>query len=291
MHPAVSIILFTALSGLGFGLMVFLGIDPPAKGGWVMAVFAALALGLSAVGLLASTLHLGHPERAIKAFSQWRSSWLSREGVVAVATLVVFGIYAALIVLFGVTVPLLGWLSSILALLTVYCTAMIYTQLKTVPRWNQPLTPVLFLLFALTGGALLSGHVTLSLWLLAALGAGQVIAWMNGDKALASSGTTIETATGLGSLGKVRLLEPPHTGSNYLMREMVHKIGRKHSQKLRVIAFSLMVALPLLLGLLFEVKHLLAGVIVLSHIAGLLVARWLFFAEAEHVVGLYYDAR
>ena len=50
--------------------------------------FAALALALAAitVGLLSSTLHLGHPERAWRAFSQWRSSWLSREGVLALAT-------------------------------------------------------------------------------------------------------------------------------------------------------------------------------------------------------------
>jgi DMSO reductase anchor subunit len=27
------------------------------------------------------------------------------------------------------------------------------------------------------------------------------------------------------------------------------------------------------------------------HLAGALAARWLFFAEAEHVVGLYYGAR
>lgn len=291
MHPAASIIVFTALSGLGFGLMMFLGIDPPAKGGWVMAVFAALAGGLSVAGLLASTLHLGHPERAVKAFSQWRSSWLSREGVVAVATLVVFGLYAALIVLFGVTVPVLGWLAAALSLVTVLCTAMIYAQLKTVPRWHQPLTPALFVLFSLTGGALLSGHVTLSLWLLAALGVVQVAAWINGDSALARSGSTMESATGLGFLGKVRLLEPPHTGGNYLLKEMVHVVGRKHAQKLRIIALVLAVGIPLLLGLLFEVKHALAAIIVVSHVAGLLVARWLFFAEAEHVVGLYYGKR
>ncbi len=40
-----------------------------------------LALGLIAAGLLSSTGHLGRPERAWRAFSQWRSSWLSREGV------------------------------------------------------------------------------------------------------------------------------------------------------------------------------------------------------------------
>ncbi len=291
MHPAPSIILFTALSGLGFGLMVFLGLAPPAKGGWVMAVFSALALALSVGGLLSSTLHLGHPERAIKAFRQWRSSWLSREGVAAVAALVCFGAYAGLIVVFGVTLPVLGGLAAALALITVICTAMIYGQLKTVPRWSQPLTPVLFILFSLAGGALLAGKVTLALWLLAALGAVQLIVWWQGDQALAASGTTMETATGLGHLGQVRLLEPPHTGSNYLLKEMVFVIGRKHSTKLRIIAFALMVGLPLALGVIFEVKHMLAGVIVLSHIAGLLIARWLFFAEAEHVVGLYYGKR
>jgi hypothetical protein len=41
---------------------------------------------LVSLGLLSSTFHLGHPERAWRAFSQWRSSWLSREGVAAVAT-------------------------------------------------------------------------------------------------------------------------------------------------------------------------------------------------------------
>ena len=28
-----------------------------------------------------------------------------------------------------------------------------------------------------------------------------------------------------------------------------------------------------------------------SHLAGVLASRWLFFAEAEHVVGLYYGRR
>jgi DMSO reductase anchor subunit len=29
----------------------------------------------------------------------------------------------------------------------------------------------------------------------------------------------------------------------------------------------------------------------LAHAAGMVVLRWLFFAEAEHVVGLYYGRR
>ena len=38
-------------------------------------------------------------------------------------------------------------------------------------------------------------------------------------------------------------------------------------------------------------KHLMAGLAVLLHIAGVACLRWLFFAEAEHVVGLYYGKR
>ena len=53
---------------------------------------------------------------------------------------------------------------------------------------------------------------------------------------------------------------------------------------------GLMILLPVVL-LLAPFSHLLAAVAVLSHLAGVAVSRWLFFAEAEHVVGLYYGRR
>jgi DMSO reductase anchor subunit len=93
MHPAPSVIVFTTFSGLGFGLMFWLGIDPTPPTGWVAFVFWLIAYVMGVGGLLASTFHLGRPERAIKAFSQWRSSWLSREGIAAVATLVVMALW------------------------------------------------------------------------------------------------------------------------------------------------------------------------------------------------------
>ena len=93
MHPAPSVILFTTLSGLGFGLLIFLGLGMPNVTGLTALIFFAIAYGLAVGGLLASTFHLGHPERALKAFSQWRSSWLSREGICAVAALMVMAIY------------------------------------------------------------------------------------------------------------------------------------------------------------------------------------------------------
>ena len=45
-----------------------------------------------------------------------------------------------------------------------------------------------------------------------------------------------ESATGLGGLGEVRLLDTPHTADNYLFTEMGYRIARKHAAKLRRVA-------------------------------------------------------
>ncbi|MGA9254057.1 MAG: DmsC/YnfH family molybdoenzyme membrane anchor subunit [Roseobacter sp.] len=290
MHPAPSVIFFTTFSGLGFGLLTWLGLGLPAVTGWTAFAFFAIAYVMAVGGLLASTFHLGRPERAIKAFTQWRSSWLSREAWCAVGALVVMGLYGAGLVFLDTRYPLLGLIGAVFSVLTVFTTSMIYTQLKTIPRWNMPLTPVNFLSISLAGGALLAGQVQIAMILLLIAGGVQALVWMRGDKAFAGSGTTLATATGLGGKGAVRAFEPPHTGTNYLLKEFVHEIGRKHAQKLRIIALGLMAVVPVIL-LLLPFSHILAVLALASHIAGVLTARWLFFAEAEHVVGLYYGKR
>lgn len=290
MHPAPSVIFFSVFSGLGFGLLVWLGIGLPAVTGWVAFAFFAIAYLLAVGGLISSTFHLGHPERALKAFTQWRSSWLSREGWCAVIALVLMAIYGAGLVFLDQRWTLLGLLGAVFSLATVFTTSMIYAQLKTVPRWNMSLTPVNFLSLSIAGGALLAGQVTVAVLLIVIAGAVQTATWMLGDKRLAESGTNLATATQLGGIGDVRAFEPPHTGTNYLLREFVHVIGRKHASKLRIISLGLMSVLPVAL-LLMPFHHLIALVAVLAHVAGVLVARWLFFAQAEHVVGLYYGKR
>ena len=288
MNPAPSVITFTTLSGLGFGFLAFLAAGfVPVQG---LHAFALWALGyaLAVGGLLISALHLGNPQRAMLAFTQWRSSWLSREAVAAVATLIALA-PVALSQILGFDWPRLwGLLAALMCFGTVFTTSMIYAQLKTVPRWNHWITPVMYLTFALTGGAILAGQGTLAVLALAALSVVQAQVWAIGDKRFAQSGATIGTATGLGTIGTVRVFEQPHTGQNYLMREMIFTVGRKHSQKLRIITLALAVVIPLVL-LTFAphgpVTLLLAALI---HLGGALTSRWLFFAEAEHVVGLYY---
>ncbi|MEJ6396985.1 dimethyl sulfoxide reductase anchor subunit family protein [Yoonia sp. 208BN28-4] len=290
MHPAPSVIIFTTFSGLGFGLLFWLGLGVIVPTGWSAFIWFAMAYIFAVGGLLASTFHLGHPERFLKAFTQWRSSWLSREAICAVATLLVMALYGAGLVFLGSQWAPLGWLGALGAIGTVFTTSMIYAQMKTIPRWKHWTTPALFLSLSLGGGALLAGQVAVAVILLLIAGGIQAFAWITGDARLADSGTDMETATGLGFIGKVRAFEPPHTGTNYLLREFVHEVGRKHAKQLRILAMAFGFVLPVIF-LMLPFSHWFAALAVLSHIAGVLALRWLFFAQAEHVVGLYYGKR
>lgn len=289
MRPAPSVIIFSVLSGLGFGFMAYLALGfLPLTGAWAFWAWG-VGYALAVVGLVASTAHLGNPQRALKAFTQWRSSWLSREGWAAVLALFALA-PIALGDWLGFGVPFI-WrgLAAALALLTVVCTAMIYTQMRAVPRWNHWLTPVMFVTFSLAGGAVLALQATLAFALLMTLGVVMLVLFHVGDRQFARAGANMQTATGLGHIGKVAVFEHPHTGGNYLLKEMIFIVGRKHAHKLRVIAVFCAAVLPALMATLGGVALMLAAVFV--HLIGAFVARWLFFAEAEHVVGLYYGKR
>jgi DMSO reductase anchor subunit len=309
MHPALSVILFTTASGAGYGLLFLIGVLsgtaflPESR--WFAGFAFGLSLGAISFGLLASTFHLGHPERAWRALSQWRSSWLSREGIASLVVYPPAGALALLWLLHGQTLPWLGWLTALLAAITVYCTSMIYASLKPIPRWRHPLVPLVYLLLGLMTGALLLQMLLaffsripmpLTWFTLAALVIGLVAKlayWRSIDGARA--GSTAESATGLGSLGRVRLLEAPHTSDNYLMKEMGHVIARKHASKLRRLSVLFGFLLPLVLTLLATALPSLTAaaallVAAVSGLGGVLLERWLFFAEAKHAVTLYYGA-
>ncbi|MGF1593885.1 MAG: dimethyl sulfoxide reductase anchor subunit family protein [Kiloniellaceae bacterium] len=310
MHPAKSVILFTTASGAGYGLLAWLGIlaglgQLPAGRWFALAAFG-LGLGLVVLGLLSSMLHLGHPERAWRALSQWRSSWLSREGVAAVLTFLPVGLFAVLWLAApsgGGLTAALGLLASVFCLATVACTAMIYASLRTIRAWRSAWTLPVYLVLALMSGAVLlnlllqawglplaGSFAWVALLLLAAGAAVKLLYWRD---VAAAGDSSAESATGLGGDGgKVRLLEAPHSESNYLMQEMGFAVARKHSAKLRCIALAAGFAAPFLL---IALGQALPGGIAAAALAaailaglGLAIERWLFFAEAKHVVTLYY---
>jgi len=166
---------------------------------------------------------------------------------------------------------------------------MIYTSIRAVPRWNHFSTPVLFPAVSIAGGALLAGQNGIAIPLLIIAGAWQLLVWHWGDQQFGKRGSTIKTATGLGGDGEVRLFEGPHTGTSYLTREMVYQVGRKHARNLRIIALLSMSILPAFL-ISFPIQGIwAAGLALILHLGGVFASRWLFFAEAEHVVGLYYQ--
>ena len=309
MHPASSIIVFTVLSGLGYGLAAILGLgllDPAAIATKVAHI---LALALIAGGLLSSTLHLGNPQRAWRAFSQWRSSWLSREGVLSILAFVPLTASAWFCVIEGRYFVPIGFTGSLLSLATVFCTSMIYASLKSVQAWHTRLTSACYLLFALAGGALLGGAfgaagggspslvLFFALVLLIVAWAAK-IAWLRNLDGLEPLSTP-ESATGLGAIGRVRLFERPHVTENYLTNEMGFRVARKHAAKLRKLALLLGGLLPgavvflvlaaLMAGAEVGVAAILALVAaVFSHAIGMLAERWLFFAEARHALMNYY---
>jgi DMSO reductase anchor subunit len=290
MNPAPSVLLFTVLSGLGFGFLAALGLGLVQPAGWTAFALWGLGYGLTVGGLLSSTTHLGRPDRAWRAFSQWRSSWLSREGIAAVATLVVLA-PVALSDWLGLGLSRLpGMVGAVLALATIATTSMIYAQLKTVPRWNHWTTPAQFFAFALAGGAMLAGQGGVAIALLALLAAALAAHWHFGDRRFGEVGATMGSATGLGDLGAVSVFDPAHTAGNYLMREMIFVVGRKHVAKLRVLALILACLIPALI-LMLPVHPAATAAAVALHLIGAFAARWLFFAQAEHVVGLYYGKR
>ena len=312
MHPALSVIFFSTLSGAGFGLWAWLGLRIAVGDG--PRAFQSLAWSLllvaggiaAAVGLLASFWHLGKPLRAWRAFSQWRTSWLSREGVLAAASFVPA---AGLLWLLREGAPglsaaarLMGLALALLSLATVVSTAMIYAALKPIPAWRHRLVPPVYLLFALlTGGLPMLGSIARGddgldealPSLLIAIGLALLLAklayWRDIDRTPLPQ--TRGDAVGLPGR-RPTVFERPHTEGNFITREMAFAVARRHARLLRAGSVLLFAVVPLLCLLAGWRQHggdawlwpLATG----SAIAGAFVERWLFFAQARHLVTLYY---
>jgi len=89
----------------------------------------------------------------------------------------------------------------------------------------------------------------------------------------------------------VRLLDVGHTADTFLTKEFVFDAGAKKLMRLRNIMQLLAFILPMALMLVvayFDGNEILVYLAFVSAMLGLFVERWLFFAEARHVVRLYH---
>lgn len=273
---------------------------------WLGFVGLGMAFTLITLGLMSSLFHLGHPERSWRAFSQWQSSWLSREGVAAVITYIPFGILGLGWVFFEADNSLMramALLCLVGALVTVWCTGMIYASLSTIRQWHHPLVAPLYVVLGLATGAVLFNFILRifsfgsdveSILAVVAVSVAMILKYIYWRQIDTLSKTyTVGEATGLGEYGDVRPLEPPHTQANFIMREMGYKVARKHAEKLRKLILLLAFVIPVILSLMALLVSpipatLLALLALVSTGVGIIMERWLFFAEAEHVVMLYY---
>jgi DMSO reductase anchor subunit len=307
MHPAFSVIFFTVSSGAGFGLFVLLYFSALFNLGGGLPVEdqllgLVLSLVLVAAGLMSSTFHLANPRNAWRAFSRWRTSWLSREGVFAVVFFPLAMIHIALL-WWGEWVLLrhvVGAAAVLLAWLTLFSTGMIYACLKTIRQWNTPLVPaaylalghavgaVILLVFVARAGIPMTAYQLLAASLiLVALGVkGLYFFWVS-----QVYGSTIQTATGF-TRASVKILDAGHTHGTFLTEEFGYKISRTGAWALTVGMFLISFVLPLLLiGLGVGAGAPYAWPVLILVVVGVVVERWLFFAEARHVVNLFHGAQ
>jgi sulfite dehydrogenase (quinone) subunit SoeC len=290
MHPAYSVIVFTTTSGAGYGLLFWLGLRTalPHDGaavGWSDLIALTIGLSLATLGLLSSALHLGRPTRAWRAFSQWRTSWLSREAVAAMVTYVPAGLLGLGWLWPGLVpaLPLFGLLLAAGAAATVWCTGMIYGCLRTIPAWN-----LARVIDAAAGGAAQFQAAVSAV----SVGAGLALKlsyWSHIDTA--TLGQDRASALGIPGASRIRPLDPPHTQPNFVMREMGYQVARRHADRLRLICkvlLTLSTAALLLAAVLPGATLPLAALAVMVAAPAVFMERWLFFAQARHLSMLYY---
>ena len=311
MHPAFSVIFFTVSSGAGLGLFVLLTIaDLSGLGGGLRNEYllagGLMALALVAAGLLSSVFHLANPKNAWRAFSRFRTSWLSREGVFAMAFFPAALLYLALswfrIEAFEWLRVALALIAIVLAWITIFSTAMIYACLKTIRQWNTPLVPASYMLLGhfsgamlllmladISGAALLPYLIVVSMLLVSAAFIKGIYYFWIANPSVAS---TINTATGF-TRARVRLLDAGHTHGTFLTDEFGFLVARRSVLLLRILFFVLAFLLPaiLLSGALGQASPLIFMGAAAMVFVGILVERWLFFAEARHVVNLFHGAQ
>jgi DMSO reductase anchor subunit len=308
MRPALSVIFFTVLSGAGLGLFALLAAGqlsgwPAALGPQMHLIGGMLALGLVALGLGSSSLHLANPKNAWRAVTRVRTSWLSREAVLAMVFFpIALGYLGAVRFELAASLQItLGLLGVGLAWATLFSTGMIYACLKTIPQWNDRLVPAAYLLNGHLSGALIllalaaadhkptPGYVAIVLVALALAGATK---WLYFRKFTAPGAGGHSAASAIGmTAAQARLLDAGHTHGTFLTHEFLFQLGRERSRQLRALFFMLSLAVPALVIALGLGEPMILGATALLCLTGLIIERWLFFAEARHVVRLFHGQR
>jgi len=323
MHPAFSVIFLTTLIGVGQGLFLalFTGQSyaaaqflPAQSGSGFFAMGSLIALLFLIAGLVSSIFHLGHPERAWRTATKWRTSWLSREVLALPLVMAFVFIYGVMhymswdMVIFVTSTGvkfnlslLIGAVGSVTVFILFLCTAMIYAAIKFLQEWSSPLTIVIYVFLGTASGFTLAAAFSsytapdlvkfFSVWAIIIT----VMAFITRSASLIRNArieykSSIQTAIGVRH-NKIVQNAQVAMGGSYNTREYFHGKSAMFLRSIKWLFMMLVFPLPIiLLSSAMDDSNgavLLAAFIV--QYVGLLAERWFFFAQANHPQNIYYQ--
>ena len=284
MHGAFSLIFLTTLIGVGQGLFLALFAGQCFVSAGILTahepvffgVGAGIALAFLIAGLVVSSFHLSHPERAWRAATQWHTSWLSREVIVLPTLMVLVFIYSMVHfmkwdVLISSTFPgvpmtlslLIGFLGCIAAVVLFLCTAMIYAEIKFIREWSSPLTVANYILLGTASGFTLAAALSTS-------AAPDMVEFYTVMAIILTPLAFLSRGIALLKNGNV-----PIKSNDY------PPVFVKRIKWLFVIMFFLLPIVLLYTGNISGKGEMLVPAFLFQY-AGLIAERWVFFTQIEH---------
>jgi len=322
MNPAFSVIFLTTLIGVGQGFFLALYTGEsyaiinvlPSQSQDFYVWGSVISVAFLIAGLISSIFHLGHPERAWRAASMWRTSWLSREVIVlptVIGAVMVYGFVHYIgwdLTTFGIKTGVTGDLTLILGLggvlvtfLLFLCTGMIYGCIKFLQEWATPLTVINYTLLGGASGftfaALFSAYMAPSLvnfyagWaIIITLSAliTRVASLMRNAKIRHKS--SLKTAIGVRD-NRIKQTAMGFMGGSFNTREYFHGMSLLFMKSTKWIFLVLVFAVPVIL-LSLAINEANTGLLIAAFVSqyiGLIAERWFFFAQANHPQNLYYQ--
>jgi len=312
MHPAFSVIFFTVVSGAGYALISLLCLFNFLNFGMLIDkntffIIAITSAVLFTMGLISSTFHLANPKNAWRAFMRFKTSWLAREGLLAILfypilALYLYFIYIDMQINNFMLMQYYSFLIFTISVVIIYCTGMIYACLKTIPQWNTIWTPINYITIGFALAALilffilnLNGYDTTSyenyiLSMIAFSLATKLTYYFVIRLPKYNIADATNAAVKLKSTN-VRLLDVGHTGGTFLTDEFGYKVAERKLFRIKILSILSGFIIPFYLiytySFIYENIALCSLAIFLSFI-GMISERWLFFAQAKHVVNLYH---
>ena len=324
MHPAFSVIFLTTLIGVGQGLFLALATAQVYSIVNLVSVkeianfyscSSFIALGFLIAGLIASMFHLGHPERAWRAATQWRTSWLSREVIALPVFMFFVGLYGVIhemnwdFTLFQINEQINIDLSILIAVIGTiacftlfFCTGMIYACIKFLQEWATVLTLVNFTVLGMASGFILATVIAFfkapellnvfAGWAIVFTVIGLItrIASLIRNHRIKPKSTP-KSAIGIRH-SKIRQMAQGAMGGSFNTREYFHGQTEKLVKTIKWSFLILVFPVPLLLltiGLIYNLSMAFILAAIVQYV-GLIAERWFFFAQARHPQNIYYQA-